>query len=470
MSMQVIFSKILDMSLTSSIVIILICIIMLFLRKSPKIFSYVLWIIVLFRLLCPYSIESQVSVIPQSTYALSEQQDNQNIDIVKDNNNLVYIEENKVHNSANILRILWIIGMLSIATYNLVIYFKLKKRLTISLRLKDNIFIADDINSPFVIGLIKPKIYLPCNLNEKEQQYIILHEKQHIKRFDHIVKAMAFLALCIHWFNPLVWVSFVLLGKDIEMSCDEAVIKNLSEDIRIDYCESLLALSTGKQIVSGTPLAFGEGSTKDRVKNIVNWKKPAFWVIVISVIICIIVLVSFSTNKPNVKQIDETIDFVQYEPKTEFKVPNAIVEFAKDYVNQKIEQYREGWPEITSPDYIPEITAAKIIGLTQVETKADRVNSGEQLWLLEYRLKVNGNIQSIIAGGMSEENGWITEWSSSGQPYLLVHWQENNNKTRWELVDIVSYEDFITYNTVEMIEKYGDKYTATAREKYIAKQ
>ena len=143
------------------------------------------------------------------------------------------------------------------------------------MKIKENIYICDYISSPFVIGTVKPKIYLPSTLNENETEYVIAHEKHHIKRFDHIVKLLAFIALTLHWFNPFVWLAFELAMQDMEMSCDEAVIKKLGDDVRSSYSQSLLNFATGKHIFAGTPLAFGEGDTKIRIKNLYqfvqNW-------------------------------------------------------------------------------------------------------------------------------------------------------------------------------------------------------
>ena len=182
------------------------------------------------------------------------------------------------------------------AIYSIVSYIRLRRKLTVVVPLRDNIFIADDIKSPFVVGLFRPKIYLPCNLGDKEQEYIILHEQHHIKRLDHVMKALAFLALAIHWFNPLVWVAFVLASKDMEMSCDEAVIRKVDGDVRADYSASLLTLATGRRIIAGTPLAFGEGDTKGRINNLSKWKKPAVWVVLIAVVACAVLAVTVLTN------------------------------------------------------------------------------------------------------------------------------------------------------------------------------
>ena len=166
------------------------------------------------------------------------------------------------------------------------------------------IYIADDIQSPFVKGIFKSVIYLPPGLKEEEQEYIILHEQCHIKRKDPLFKMLAFLALCIHWFNPLVWLAFVLANKDMEMSCDEAVLKKMGQEIRADYAASLLSLATGSRRIAGIPLAFGEGDTKSRIKNLAKWKKTASWMWVVSVIVCTATAVCFLTNPKTVTVYD----------------------------------------------------------------------------------------------------------------------------------------------------------------------
>jgi len=190
-----------------------------------------------------------------------------------------------------------------------VTYLRLRRRLITASPLRDNIYLADDIDSPFVMGLFRPKIYLPSAMEEREQSYILLHEQHHIRRLDHVVKALAFVALCIHWFNPLVWVAFILSGKDMEMSCDEAVVRKLGTQIRADYTASLLSLATGKRIIAGMPLAFGEGNTKGRIRNLAKWKKPAVWVVIVAVIVCIILAVCLLTN-PEEKEQD--LSFLNY--------------------------------------------------------------------------------------------------------------------------------------------------------------
>ncbi len=314
--------KLFNMSLTASVAIVLVILLRLLLKKAPKVISYALWGVVLFRLLCPVSIDSNFSVY--NLFDAPAQESGTITSVIE------YIPSNIVHteypsvalpvpgisdviNDAlpqgreqlvadpleapmSITTYIWMIGVLVMAIYSIVSYVRLRRKLSVVVPLRDNIFIADDVKSPFVVGLFRPKIYLPCNLGDKEQEYIILHEQHHIKRLDHVMKALAFLALAIHWFNPLVWVAFILASKDMEMSCDEAVIRKIGSDVRADYSASLLTLATGRRIIAGTPLAFGEGDTKGRIRNLANWHKPAFWVVLIAVIACLALAVGLLTN------------------------------------------------------------------------------------------------------------------------------------------------------------------------------
>ena len=322
MSFYTFLPKILNMSLTASVAIIFVLLLRLLLKKAPKVISYALWGVVLIRLLCPVSIESGLSL-----FGLF---DTPTVDRSERTSAVEYIPSNIVHTEFPsvvlpvpgigeaitetlpqgeeqlradplegpifIATYVWWGGILVMAVYGIVTYLRLRRRLITASPLRDNIYLADDIDSPFVMGLIRPKIYLPSEMEEREQSYIILHEQHHIRRLDHIVKALAFVALCIHWFNPLVWVAFILSGKDMEMSCDEAVVRKLGTEIRADYTASLLSLATGKRIIAGMPLAFGEGNTKDRIKNLANWKKPAFWVVLVAVIACVVLAVCLLTN------------------------------------------------------------------------------------------------------------------------------------------------------------------------------
>ncbi|MBR6812106.1 MAG: peptidase M56, partial [Oscillospiraceae bacterium] len=265
-----IFMKVLDMSKTGAIVIIAVIIARLLLKRAPKVISYALWAVVLLRLLCPVSFESRVSALPQMTpvsqnYALADESvsvigaseaaykavsgvlsgssaEVQNIRTTeKDASGAsVYVKTDAADVFILFGQYVWLAGVAAMALWSGVSYLKLRRKTRVCLSHDKNIFIADDIRSPFVMGIARPKIYVPSGLGEKELEYIILHEEHHIKRLDHIIKILAFAALAIHWFNPLVWLAFILAGRDMEMSCDEAVIRKLGSEVRADYSSTLL--------------------------------------------------------------------------------------------------------------------------------------------------------------------------------------------------------------------------------------
>ena len=317
--MHELFPMVCNMSLTASAVILAVLAAHLLLRRAPKVFSYALWAVVLFRLLCPVSVTSAVSL--RGALGAPAQERTQRTSAVE------YVPADRIRGTAPsvtqlpqtplpaetggavnaapadtapeavpatsfnepvfILTLIWLAGMALLLAYSLVSLLRLRRRLVGAVRLRDNIYLADHIPSPFVMGLIRPKIYLPSDLRETERGYILRHEQYHIRRRDHLVKFLSFLALCIHWFNPLVWAAFILSGKDMEMSCDEAVVKALGEEIRADYSASLLSLATGRRIVAGMPLAFGEGDTGSRIRNLLSWKRPRPWVMAVCAVVCV---------------------------------------------------------------------------------------------------------------------------------------------------------------------------------------
>lgn len=322
------YMGVLDMSKTAAMVIAVVLLVRLLLKKAPKVFSYALWAVVLFRLLCPLSFETSVSIVPQlpdtsTGYNLADESIDlagagmaayQAVgDLLNGGLGVQHIPTTEVTEdgmtryvtadwwSVWILfgKYVWAAGMAVMLLYSAFSYRRIKKQIEIAVPIRDNIWIADDIKSPFVIGFVRPRIYLPGNLGEKEQEYIILHEQHHIRRFDHIFKALAFLTLTIHWFNPLAWLAFGLACKDMEMSCDEAVIRKLGGDVRADYSASLLSLATGRRIIAGSLLAFGEGDTKGRIKNLAKWKKPAVWVLILAMVVCLILGVCLLTDRVN---------------------------------------------------------------------------------------------------------------------------------------------------------------------------
>lgn len=315
--MSSLFLAVLNMSLKASYAAVFVIIIRFFLKKAPKIFSYALWMVVLFRLMCPFSFKSNISLMPVNAGVIPENIINEYSVIdagisVADNavNNSVHSTLMPLNTASGFnmmeaiiegVSIVWIMGIIIFTVYGITSYFKLKNILNASTLVEDNIFETDRIEIPFVLGIIKPKIYIPVNLLHNELNYIIKHEQTHIKRFDHIIKLISFFSLALHWFNPLIWLSFFLMSKDMEMSCDESVMRNIDEDIRINYSNSLLSLSV-KQSGLLVPLAFGESNVKTRIKNILSYKKPSKLILAASVIIVVCIAVLLSTNPVSIQQ------------------------------------------------------------------------------------------------------------------------------------------------------------------------
>ena len=310
--MKYLFMNILNMSIRANYVILAVIVIRLLLRRSPKIISYALWSVVAFRLLCPFSLESNLSILPRTKIS------NAHIsrDIIHDIDPQVNLETARVDNIVKnsiprstpdiivnpmetYMRIgiyIWLMGILTMLTYSIVSIIILKNKLKEANHMGGNIYEAKNLRTPFVLGITEPKIYLPVGINEEERYYILRHEKVHIKRYDHLIKPFAFLILCVHWFNPLVWISFILMSKDMELSCDERVLRDADSNAKKLYANSLLSLASEKHILNGGPLAFGGGSVKSRIKRILNYKKPPFWIIILSLVTVTLVGIGLLTN------------------------------------------------------------------------------------------------------------------------------------------------------------------------------
>ena len=309
--MNELFFKIINMSISASWLILAVLILRLALKKAPKWVNVLLWGIVAVRLVCPFSFESALSLIPSAeTIPLDIGMDttptiNSGINAINNAVNPIIGQSNTpmAGASANPLQItigiyeyIWIFGMIALALYTAISYWRLRRKVDTAVRYEDNIFQSENVGSPFVLGIIKPKIYLPFKMDEQDMEHVVAHEQAHIRRKDHWWKPLGFLLLTIHWFNPLMWLAYVLLCRDIELACDEKVIKELGNEQRADYTQALVACSVNRRMIAACPLAFGEVGVKERVKSVMNYKKPAFWIIILAVIACVVVVVCFLTN------------------------------------------------------------------------------------------------------------------------------------------------------------------------------
>lgn len=308
--MNTLFTQVLNMSITGSYCIIVVFFIRLLLKKKPKIFSYVLWSVVLFRLVCPISFESMFSILHTEPLNLSNPTPykiTDNVSTINDNSNVTLQTSQKspkvtkvqptpnlpehtkvMINIQNILPIIWLAGVCGMFLYTIVSAIRLKKSLK-NAKKEDGYYIVKHLGTPFVFGLFHPRIYLMEGLKNEEISYILEHERTHIRRKDYLIKPLAFTVLSIHWFNPLVWLAFLYMGKDMEMSCDEAVIRKMGNKIKKDYSTSLLSIADKSMLFKGTPLTFGEGSVKERIKNVLSYKKSGLVGIITAtaVVVCI---------------------------------------------------------------------------------------------------------------------------------------------------------------------------------------
>ena len=309
--MNELFLKIINMSISASWLVLAVLILRFVLKKAPKWINVLLWGIVAIRLICPFSFESTLSLIPSAeTIPLNIGMDttptiNSGISAINNAVNPIISQSNTpmAGASVNLLQItigiyeyIWIFGMIALALYTAISYWRLRRKVDTAVRYKDNIFQSENVSFPFVLGIIKPRIYLPFKMNGQYLEYVVAHEQAHICRKDHWWKPLGFLLLMIHWFNPLMWLAYVLLCRDIELACDEKVIKELGNEQRGDYTQALVACSVNRRMIAACPLTFGEVGVKERVKSVMNYKKPALWVIIIAVIVCVGVAVCFLTN------------------------------------------------------------------------------------------------------------------------------------------------------------------------------
>lgn len=305
------FLKIVNMSIAASWLILAVVLLRVVLKKAPKWINVLLWGIVAFRLICPFSFESALSLIPSAETISPEIMMDWTPEISTGVSSIDKVVNPIITDtfapepiaSANplqllipVLAIVWAIGIIAMLVYAAVSYFRLQKKVGASLSVRDNIWICDDIQTPFILGFFKPSIYIPSGTDEAQLPYIIAHENAHLKRCDHLWKPLGYLVLAIHWFNPLVWIAYILLCRDIELACDEKVIRELNQNESISYSEALLSCSVNRRTVMVCPLAFGEVGVKERVKNVLNYKKPAFWIVAIAMVASIVLGVCFLTN------------------------------------------------------------------------------------------------------------------------------------------------------------------------------
>ena len=311
--MAEIFLQIINMSISASYIVLAVLLLRFLLKKAPKWIMVVLWGMVAVRLVCPFSFESVLSLIPRPKVVtptiMTDEVPTINTGITVLNSTINPVisgsaaptpgaSVNPLQIWIPILTAIWIAGMVILLIYAVISYARVKRTIGTAVLYRDAIYQSENVVSPFVLGILKPKIYLPFHINEKDREHVIAHEMAHVRRKDHLWKPLGFLLLTIHWFNPLMWLGYVFLCRDIELACDEKVIRELDHDARADYSQALLTCSVNRRMIAACPLSFGEVGVKSRVRSVLNYKKPAFWVMIVAVMACIVVAICFLTNPP----------------------------------------------------------------------------------------------------------------------------------------------------------------------------
>ncbi len=305
-----VFLKIFNMSMAAVWIILAVILLRLLLKRAPKIIICVLWAFVGIRLICPFSFESFLSIIPSAQVinpnflTNSAEAVDVGVPAISSAVNSAVISGFEQNPSAltllqtvgNVVPLIWLAGIIAMLIFALISFLRLRRKIAMTAPYKDNILLCDAVKSPFILGIFRPKIYLPSTMSEEQISYVLAHEKAHLLRKDNWWKPLAYFILALHWFNPLCWVGYMLLCKDIELACDEKVIKKLSFEERRQYSQALLDCSTNRRTTAVCPLAFGEVGVKARIKNVLSYKRPAFWIIITAVVACIAVAVCLLTS------------------------------------------------------------------------------------------------------------------------------------------------------------------------------
>ena len=455
--MAEIFQKALNMSIAAGWLILAVIALRLLLRRAPKRFRLLLWAVVGLRLALPWSIESALSLIP-SAQTLPEGIMLERAPVLDTgisalngaiNPGFTAAFTPELGASANPLQVLlpiaaalWMLGAAAMLLWALVSWLRLRKRVREAVRLEENVYECE-IASPFVLGLFRPRIYLPFSLENGERELVLAHERAHITAGDHIIKPLGWLLLAAHWYNPLVWLAYALFCRDIELACDERVVHSLSLSDRADYSQALLDLSRPRGGVRACPLAFGESSVKGRVKSVLSYKKPAFWLVLLAVVVCVGAAVCFLTDpKEEAEPVDDGDGGVVISARLEENFPAQVLDYAFACTEEMAEEL----------SYL----GLKSAELTDLSCYAE-VEAPEGGTLLLFRLGARFELaepESVApAGGMVIEDGWLTRPDSGGDRFMLLLRDGND----WRFIGLV---------TEQVLSEYGTDYDAAALGEY----
>ena len=374
--MSAVFLKILNMSISASWIAAIVLVLRLCLKRAPKWWNVLLWGLVAVRLMLPFSIESTLSLLPRaevvSPARIAPSVPGEAAPAIGGTAAIASGAENPLP-IWTILAWVWLFGVLALFLYTAVSTLCLRHQVREAVRLRGNIYESEQVASPFVLGLFRPKIYLPYHMEPRDRQHVLAHEQAHLRRGDQLWKPLGFLLLTIHWFNPLMWLSYAMLCRDIELACDEKVIRDLGCAQRADYMQALVSCSVNRRRIAACPLAFGETGVKERVKSVMNYKKPALWVILLAVALCVVLAGCFLTD-PKDANPDSTADTAS---SSEEAVPDAADAAPEEAPVSTEETTLDSADTVdTTPGELDPASLNEMIGKAVLEHYADTVQDG----------------------------------------------------------------------------------------------
>ncbi len=459
-----VFIKTLNMGIAASWLILAVVVLRILLKRAPKRFRLLLWAVVGLRLVLPVSIESALSLVPSAQtlpegvmYAAAPEL-NTGIAVLNDAINPAFTaafapepaaSANPLQVLLTVASVIWLAGAAAMLLWALVSWLRLRRRVAEAVRLEGNVFESERVASPFVLGLIRPRIYLPFGLDEGAREQVLTHERAHIARGDHVIKPIGWLILAVYWYNPLVWLAYALFCRDIELACDERVIRRLPVSGRADYSQALLDLSRPHHGVGACPLAFGESAVKCRVKSVLTYKRPEFWLIMLAALLCIGAAVCFLTDPK--AEADDSVP----SDAPDYGIPITVTAVLPENFPEQVLEFARGCAaqQAANMDYL-NISAAEITELASY-SEAELTDGGVAcLFKLGARYELADPESVMPAGGMLIEGGWLTRADSGGDRFMLLRRDGDN----WSYVGIT---------TALMIqEAYGGDYDAAVLGEY----
>lgn len=451
--MEGIFVKLLNMSISASVLILIAVLLRGVLRRSPKWIHCLLWGLVAVRLVCPLSFESSFSLAPRADFVETklgvQREDGRYMNSATDagkalNDDLDNAQNKNLANKGNADRQgdwkkiswTWFVGVVLLLGYAAISYLRFRKKVQASVRLRDGIYVCDNIRTPFILGVIRPGIYLPSDMDEVQTDNVIAHERAHLSRLDQVWKPLGYCLLAVYWFNPLCWLAYVLFCRDMELACDEKVIRDMDVEDKKVYSRVLLSFSDPSHRIATGPLAFGEIGVKKRIQSVLNYRKPAFWMVGLAILALVVTSLCFLTNPKAANDPAQTMGTAEYQ------LPDGLeAESADDLTIFTPNAYKVGSEASCADDrisagYIQKFNTTDDWG-TMKDGKIEQVYSDNHSTVEDYGsidglcapgylVKVDYDLYSAAALEKEKSKGTdISEIDTTGQYWLLYLVREN---------------------------------------------